>query len=230
MSAGGVEASTAPNRGAGPGSTPRSALQQLHVTPVPVQVARELVERHHYLHTLPGGTHLCFGVFLGTSLMGALTLGAGPALAYSLVDGSSPDDCLTLTRFWLSGKLPKNAESRVLGIVMRALKSLTDLKFLLTYADPAQGHIGAIYQATGWAYTGLSYAMPLYALGDGIPRHSRTLSHAFGTHSVAHFARHGVPVKLVPQQAKHRYIHFLDPSWRTRLRVAVLPYPRKELP
>jgi hypothetical protein len=136
---------------------------------------------------------------------------------------------LTLTRLWLSDQLPANNESRVLGIVLRSLRQHTAIKFLVTYADPAQGHIGIIYQATGWLYTGLSEAMPLYDVGDGKLRHSRSLSHAYGTHSVQHFARHGIAVKLAPQSAKHRYVYFLDPSWQNRLRAPLLPYPKKEV-
>ena len=111
----------------------------------------------------------------------------------------------------------------------RALKRNTLLRFLVSYADPAQGHIGTIYQATGWLYTGLSEAMPLYSLGDGKARHSRSLSHAHGTHSLKHFSRHGVQVKLVPQQPKHRYLYFLDSTWRERLKGAALPYPKAEV-
>ena len=72
--------------------------------------------------------------------------------------------------------------------------------------------------------------MSLYDVGDGKARHSRSLSHAYGTHSVEHFSRHGVSVKLVPQQAKHRYVYFLDPSWRDRLQGTVLAYPKREVP
>jgi hypothetical protein len=161
---------------------------------VPFVVARKLLEREHYLHSFPGGTKLAFGAFVVTRLLGALTLGAGPANAYSLVDGATPDDCLTLTRLWLSDELPKNSESRFIGVVLRSLKRHTKLKFLVSYADPAQGHLGTIYQATGWLYTGVSEAMPLYNIGDGKARHSRSLSHAYGTHSVEHFSRHGVQV------------------------------------
>jgi hypothetical protein len=71
--------------------------------------------------------------------------------------------------------------------------------------------------------------MPLYDVGDGKLRHSRSLSHAFGTHSVQHFAKHGIAVKLAPQPAKHRYVYFLGPSWQQRLNVPVLPYPKKEV-
>jgi hypothetical protein len=173
---------------------------------------------------------MAFGVFLGRRLLGALTLGVGPLNAYSLVEGATPDDCLTLARLWLSDELPQNSESRFLGVVLRGLKRHSRLKFLISYADPAQGHLGIIYQATGWLYTGLSEAMSLYDVGDGKARHSRSLSHAYGTHSVEHFSRHGIQVNLVPQQAKHRYVYFLDPSWQEQLQVPVLAYPKREVP
>jgi hypothetical protein len=229
MSAGGVAAARPEHHRAGGGVTPTPALQSLQVRPVPIVLARRLLEQHHYFHSLPGGTKLGFGVLVSGSLLGALTLGAGPANAYSLVEGATPDDCLTLSRLWLSEELPKNSESRFLGVVLRALKCHTNLKFLVTYADPAQGHLGTIYQTTGWLYTGFSEAMPLYDIGDGKLRHSRSLSHAYGTHSVQHFARHGIAVKLAPQSAKHRYLYFLQPIRQERLRVPVLPYPKREV-
>ncbi|MBI4337455.1 MAG: DNA methyltransferase [Chloroflexi bacterium] len=213
------------HRGDG-GSRPTSPLHALQVRPIPFRVARDLLVRHHYLHSLPGGTRLAFGVFIGARLVGALTIGCGPSQAHCLVEGATRDDGATLTRLWLSDELPPNSESRVMGVVLRFLKRFTGVKFLVSYADPAQGHLGGIYQATGWLYTGLSEAMPLYDLGDGVARHSRSLAHAFGTHSVRHFAAHGIQVRLAPQAAKHRYIYFLDPTWRERLLVPVLPYPK----
>jgi hypothetical protein len=230
MSAGGVAAARPEDPRAGGGATPTPALHSFQVQPIPILMARRLLEREHYLHSLPGGTKLSFGVFLGSRLVGALTLGVGPLNAFSLIDGATSDDCLTLTRLWLSDSLPQNSESRFLGVVLRSLKRHTRVKFLASYADPAQGHLGTIYQATGWLYTGLSQATPLYDVGDGKTRHSRSLSHAFGTHSVEHFSRHGIQVKLAPQQAKHRYVYFLDPGWREQLQVPVLPYPKQEVP
>ena len=222
------EASTVSLPETGPGASPRTTLQRIKVCPISHRIAKQLVEREHYLHSLPGGTHMAFGVFLGIRMLGVITIGAGPMKGYSIVEGAMPDDCLSLTRMWLSDELPRGSESRVLGFVLRALKRHTDLKFLLTYADPQQGHAGTIYQATNWIYTGLSAAMPLYDLGDGAAIHSRTLSHAFGTHSVSYFADHGIEVKRVPQTGKHRYIYFLDSRWSDRLRLPALQYPKKE--
>ncbi len=226
--AGGVVAARPASQQAGGGANPTLALHSILVQPLPIVITRYLMERHHYLHSLPGGTRLAFGVFVGDRLKGAITFGVGPKNAHRLVEGVTPNDCLTLTRLWLSDELPSNSESRVIGIVLRTLRRHTALKFLVTYADPAQGHLGTIYQASSWLYTGLSQAMPLYDLGDGKPRHSRSLSHAFGTHSVRHFAAHGVTVKVIPQAAKHRYIYFLDRTWKERVAVPVLPYPKAE--
>ena len=227
-SAVGVAECTAPSHGAGPGSTPRTALHSFRVHPIPTVVAKILLVRNHYLHSLPGGTRLAFGVSLGRCLKGALTLGVGPTNAYRLVEGAVPSDCLTLTRLWLADDLPRNSETRVIGLVLRELRRRTSVKFVTSYSDPTRNHIGVIYQAGNWAYTGLSEAMPLYDLGDDAVRHSRSLSHAYGTHSVKHFAAYGVTLRRLPQGPKHRYLYFLDPTWRKHLRVPVLPYPKRK--
>ena len=135
---------------------------------------------------------------------------------------------MTLTRFWLADALPPNSESKIIGVVLRALRKHTSLQFVISYADPSAGHLGVIYMASGWVYTGLSEAMPLYDLGDGVAHHSRSLAQAFGTHSIRHFASHGIGVRLVQQAAKHRYLYPLRDGVRERLMVPVLPYPRQE--
>jgi hypothetical protein len=70
--------------------------------------------------------------------------------------------------------------------------------------------------------------MPLYDLGDGIARHSRTVSFNFGSHSLPYLRSKGVQISTVPQAPKHRYILPLRPGVADRLTVPVLPYPKKE--
>jgi hypothetical protein len=210
------------------GLLPTSAVRALDIRPIPCIVAKAILEREHYLHSLPGGTKLAFGAFLGNRLVGAMTLGVGPYNAPLLVAGATSHDCVTLTRLWLSEDLPPNSESRAIGLVLRSLRRHTSLGFVLSYADPSRGHVGVIYQSTNWVYTGLSQPMPLYDLGDGRKRHSRSVAHVYGTHSLTHLRSHGIPVRLVSQQPKHRYLYFLKPSWHERLQLPALPYPRKE--
>ncbi len=228
MSAGSVMGSTTSIHEGRAGSIPSPALQSIRVQPIPFAAARQILVRHHYLHSLPGGTQLAFGAFVEGRLLGAITFGVGPYNAFALVDGACPDDCLTLTRLWLSGELPSNSESRVISVCLRYLKKYTSLKFIITYADPAQGHVGTIYQATGWLYTGLSEATPKFDIGDGVARHSRSLAHAFGSHSLKYLSGRGLKVKVLPQIPKHRYIYFLDQNYRNRLKAPALPYPKKE--
>jgi len=186
---------TPTTRGESSGSNPSLILKSLRVQQVPLVLAKSVVVRHHYSHSIPGGTMLTFGVFLESRLMGAIVFGAGPQNAFRLVDGAQPEDCLTLTRLWLSDELPGNSESRVLGITLKALRRHTSVKFLVSYADPVMGHRGTVYQATNWLFTGLSAAVPRYDLGDGLARHSRSFAHAFGTRSIKYLESQGMQIR-----------------------------------
>jgi hypothetical protein len=228
MGADDVTVSMASFQDAGRGSIPTAALHSLRLIPISRVEAKSLIVRNHYSHSLPGGTKLSFGVMLNGRLLGGLAFGVGPYLGYKLVNNATPDDVVTLTRLWLSDELPPNSESKVLGIALRSLKRDTSLKFVLSYADPAAGHLGTIYQAANFLYTGLSSATPLYDIGNGTLHHSRSLAHQLGTHSISYLASQGINVKTVPQSPKHRYIYFLDKSWRSQLTTPVLPYPKKE--
>lgn len=223
-----VRVGTVPTQGAGAGSSPSAAIHDLRVLPILPLLAKKVFEQEHYLHSMPGGTMLCFGVYLNSRFMGAISFGAGPSQAYKLVEGTQPEDCFTLTRLWLSDELPRFSESRALGFVLRAMRQHTSLKFLVSYADPSHGHLGTIYQATGWLYSGLSSAMPLCDLGDGVPRHSRSVAHSLGSHSLRYLTHNGVKVKLIPQARKHRYIYLLDASLKVKLKVTILSYPKKD--
>jgi len=224
----GVIGSAIPSQGSGAGSNPSTALHDLRLVPISRVDAKTLIVRNHYSHSLPGGTKMSFGTVLNNRLLGVMTFGVGPFYGYKLVNDATPDDVVTLTRLWLSDELPKNCESKVLGIALRSLKRDTSLKFVIAYSDPAVGHIGIIYQATNWLYTGLSSAVPLYDIGDGTLHHSRSLAHQLGSHSIHYLTLQGINAKAVPQSAKHRYIYFLDDVWKSRLAVPILPYPKKE--
>jgi hypothetical protein len=229
ISAGSVVAARSRRHGTGGGAIPTPALHSLRVCPIPTSVARAMISRHHYLHSYPGATQFSFGVFVGLRLKGALLLGCGSAQAHRLVEGAKNIDCATLTRLWLADDLPSNSESRVIAVVLRSLRRHTSLKFLVSYADPTVGHVGTIYQASGWLYTGLSQPVPMYDLGDGILRHNRSVSTVLGTRNTSFLNSKGIEVKTVAQSEKHRYVYFLDPSWRGRLTAQVLPYPWKEI-
>ena len=233
--AGSVAAAYPADQRAGSGATPTPALQRpatfgpkdIDVRPIPHGIARKICQQKHYLKSFPGGSVLSFGVFAAGRLLGVLVLGVGPSNLHRYFEGAAPEQVMCLSRLWLDDRLGRNSESRTLAIVMRHLRRHQDtIKAVVAYADPDAGHVGVVYRGAGFLFIGWSEATPLYQLPDGSVHHSRSLSHAYGTHSLKHFSSHGVQVKLVPQSRKLVYAALIDPTWQQRLRVPMLPYPK----
>ena len=209
--------------------TPSSVTMAVQVRPrrsiVRSLVAREvrsgdltpMMMEHHYLHSMPLATILSFGVFLENELVGGIVLTAGARHGHRILAGSKSADVLTLARLYLDDAIPKNAESRVLGIVTREVRRRGKVKALLSHADPAVGHCGTIYKAAGWTYLGRGESTRYLDFGDGVLRHPRSVSTRYGTCSPRQLARQGVHATAVVTEGKHRFSYVLDPSWNWRL-------------
>jgi len=137
---------------------------------------------------------------------------------------------LTLACFWLADDLPKNAESRVLAYMLRWLRRHGTWKAVVSFADPAAGHVGTIYQATGWLFVGTTAAESYIDVAGVGLCHPRSVYTRYGTNKATHLTATGVPASRVRTAPKLRYIHVLNPSWRWRLGCAVFPYPRDRAP
>jgi len=202
----------------------------LTVGPVDYQLANDLIARKHYLGR-PGSTSEAFGLFSGLEIIGAITFGTIMRKNAAAICGDVwADRVMELTRLWVSDDFGVNTESRFIG---RSIKLLRDLRpqtaILLSYADSEHGHVGTIYQATNWLYTGYS-TKGSFIDDEGERIHARTLRDS----------RRGATVettgsyKWKASLPKHRYVMFLgSQSQKKQLRNAfrweVLPYPKKTL-
>ena len=204
----------------------RSILKALQVEPVTSKTIAHLIEQQHYLHSMPAAARACFGVYHQNGLNGAVVFTSGARQGFQLLAGSRPQEVATLARLWLSEDLPGNSESRVLGFVLRHLRRNTPWKLLLSYADPQAGHVGTIYQATGWLYLGQTPPSSYLDLGDGRLQHPRSVYERFGSNAVRHLRNTGVQASRRILAGKHRYAYLLDPSWRWRLAGHKQAYPR----
>lgn len=124
----------------------------LHVQECKLSDIKAFIERQHYSHSVFGitGSHF-FSVHAGGELHGGAIFGA-PA-AYNVAAKYGADGLVELRRFCLSDDLPRNSESRALAVMFRILRR-AGVKRILSYADPAAGHAGIIYRATGFEYLG----------------------------------------------------------------------------
>lgn len=206
---------------------PRSVPKALIVEPVMPSAVCKIITEFHYLHSMPAASRRCYGVFHHSALVGAVVFTAGARRGHNILAAARPQVVATLARLWLTDELPKNAESRVIGAVLRDLRRETDWKLLLSYADPAAGHVGTIYQAAGWLYLGHGGTEGYLELADGQVIHPRTAYKRYGSTAVGHLTRTGVPARRNRMPAKHRYAYLLDPAWRWRVRGAGLPYPKR---
>lgn len=203
-------------------------IKALEVRRVQPHVIRHLIVDYHYLHCMPSACWRCFGIFAAGELVGAAVFTAGPRHSYRVLLGAKPQQVMILARLWLRGDLPKNAESRVLGILLRLLRREDLWKLILSYADPGAGHRGTIYRASGWLYLGRGQPSRYLDLGNGPAVHPRTAYGRFGANNIGHLARTGISARRVIQPGKHRFAYVLDPAWRWRLRDQVVAYPDVE--
>jgi hypothetical protein len=104
---------------------------------------------------------------------------------------------LALSRFVLEPDVPKNGASFLLARSVRLIEQSKDWDCLVTYADEWQGHVRAIYKASGWEYVGLTRPERVYVRdGAMIARKAgpRTRTHAemltLGAECVGSFAKH----------------------------------------
>ena len=147
-----------------------SALRRTdyEVRDVPISVAHLLVNLFHYARGGPNTAVYLHGLMPAGSVL--LTDCVGVAWwippTRSAAEATYPADwqgVLSLSRLVVAPEAPKNAASFLLGGSMRLIDRQR-WPCLVTYADTAQGHTGAIYRATNWQYVGLTKPQEAFAI------------------------------------------------------------------
>lgn len=209
------------------------SLNGYSVEKISCKDATAMMVEHHYLHRR-GPASECFGLFdFNGALVGAITFGvpASPSLCRGIAGPEEVPHVIELTRLWIADITPKNAESFLIG---RSLKMLsTEKDIVVSFAEIRAGHVGTVYQATNWLYTGLSERHVEWHL-DGIEasRHGR---HLFDEYGGVNGAKEFFGDRLIrgERPRKHRYIFLRGTRRRKRellekLRYQILPYPTVE--
>src|SRR6267378_5053291 len=115
------------------------------------------VDTHHYSKThhkvVPYAFRLIAnGVLAGVCLFGMV---AGNPKAVQVLRGhENHKDYLELQRLVLLDEVPKNSESRFIAWCLRWLRKNTNVKAIVSFADPRHGHKGIVYRASNWIFIG----------------------------------------------------------------------------
>ena len=120
----------------------------------------------------------------------------------------------------------KNGESFLVGNSLKLL----DKEIIVSYADTSQGHVGYVYQATNFIYTGMSAKFYDYVVKGKEHLHRATYAYSM---TVAEMKKEFGEdnVYRVERPRKHRYIYFNADKKRKKelekkLKYKVFPYPK----
>lgn len=215
------------------------SAKSLILRPVSSKVANECVKRIHYSGKVVQNSQMHIGVFWSGKMEGAMSF--GPPLdkrkTAGLVRGSRWQHFCELNRMAFSDRLPRNSESRALGVAFRLLRRHKPaLKWVVSFADATQCGDGTIYRASGFVLTGIKANKQNVRLPTGETVHLMNLKTARPTPvqsrlrtslgmpsgSAGGLARAAGAVPWAGHQ--FRYVRFLDPTWRERLTVPVIPF------
>lgn len=181
------------------------------------EAARFAVEHWHYSRAVPVGKLVKIGVWEGGCFIGCVLFGRGANMHIGSPYGLNQFQVCELVRIALRSH--RSSVSRIMSIATKMMSRLcVDTKLVVSYADPAQGHIGAIYQAANWIYVGTTHPIRPIIL-DGKKVHQRTASCRFG--SVANIPRATEPMM------KHKYLMPLTPAMRSHVLPLAQPFPKR---
>lgn len=135
------------------------------------RVARGFIAGHHYLPGYPAA-QLAVGLFgprsaNGTRLAGVAVF-AVPTIGavISRHSGLEPARGCVLSRFVLLDEVAGNGESFFLARALRHLRrEKPGIEAVISYADPAAGHVGQVYAALSGAYRGQMPSRTRYIAG-----------------------------------------------------------------
>lgn len=185
---------------------------EMKVLPITRDIYSEWILKMHYAKRMPSVSH-AFGLFRDDILVGVVTYGspASPFLCVGVCGEQWKNKVIELNRLVLKD----NKKNEASYLIANTLKLLPMPSVVVSYADKEWGHVGIVYQATNWLYTGATKERTDMFSDSGHSRHNR-----------------GNPEIRQKRSSKHRYIFFVGNKrdkrkMREALRYDVLPYPKQ---
>lgn len=171
----------------------------------------------HYSKRIPVNKLLKIGVWENNIFIGVIIFGVGASATLHKQFGLRREEVCELVRVALN--VHKTPVSRMMSISLKFLKNnAPNLKIVVSFADPSQGHYGGIYQANNWVYTGMSQKTNEYFY-NGSWRHATDVYKRLTPKTIK-------TLKKRKKAGKHRYIMPLTKEMREKILPMAKPYPK----
>lgn len=185
------------------------------------EAAKYAVEHWHYSKVLPGGKRVYFGVWEDEQFIGCVIYGLGANCEMGTPYGLKLFEAAELVRVALTKH--QSLVSEIVAKTIKVIKSQSPgIRLIVSYADPAQSHVGSIYQAMNWIYSGVTESITVTKVSGKLV-HRRTVFSRFGTNQVSKFGGERVTLP-----GKHKYLYPLDRAMRKQIAPLAKPYPKRD--
>jgi hypothetical protein len=172
---------------------------------------------------MPVGKMVKIGAWENKGFIGCVLFARGANQFVGREYGLSQVEICELVRIALTDH--QSPVSKIGSFAVKMLrKSNPGIRLVVSYADPREGHNGAIYQAMNWVYVGLGQGS-LEFFHEGRWKHNREITAgAFGkARKVADYSK--LPQRVSP--GKHKYLYPLDDDMRKQIEPLRKPYPKR---
>jgi hypothetical protein len=185
-----------------------------------------LLEKHYAHRLCP--ISWAFALYDGEAMVGVVTYGTpvSSSLREGICGKEHANSVIELNRLIINSNAPENAAS---FLVAHSLQMLPKDLCVVSFADTKMGHIGYVYQATNFLYTGLSAKRTDWKLKGHEELHGVTVADmSRGQKHRADYMRKtfGDDFYLDERSRKHRYVFFTGRELAKSLKYSVLPYPK----
>jgi len=190
-----------------------------------------LLRKHYAKRMCP--ISYAFGLYDQEKLIGIVTYGipSSSSLRMGICGFDHIENVMELNRLCCDNQ--PNMASMLVG---RSLQMLPKPLIVVSYADTKQGHVGYVYQATNFIYTGLSAKRTDWKIKGMEHLHGATIADmSRGQENRANWMREkfGDDFYLEDRSRKHRYIFLLGNKNEKKamlkaLKYKIEPYPKGE--
>lgn len=192
---------------------------KLLIAPCSHEAAKYAVMKWHYSKRMPQSKIFKLGAWEDDVFIGAVLFSVGATRLLVKQYSLQPEQGCELVRVALG--VHKYEVSRIVSVPVRILYAYNPhLRLIVSFADPDQRHVGTIYQAGNWVYTGVTSASPEYIV-NGKRMHGRAFRHKYK--GLEHDSR----IVTVRGSNKHRYLYPLDADMRKQIEPLRKPYPKR---
>lgn len=210
-------------------------ISEMTLKKVDCKFARQYIATFHYTKTMPDSSRFIYAGYLGDRLCGIVVygMGCGKNQFTSVIPDIRKGEYVELTRLWCPNDMPKNTESKLISMSLKALPE--EISLVISFSDASRGHCGIIYQATNWHYIGKNKGGKMLITNDGLEKHPRLL----GIYRMRHEELNSLSndeimdilgYRVIEGGVKHKYVYLRGRKRRQMfnkyVKDKVLPYPK----